>query len=72
MGFNRFQNSPLEINISFHKVIENLEFIAKNDLDDFRVQYAKSLLHLVEKAPELRDGLKSIDDFEKNKEMIRF
>lgn len=71
MGFNRFQNSPLEINISFHKVIENLEFIAKNDLDDFRVQYAKSLLHLVEKVPELRDGLKSIDELEKNKEIIR-
>jgi hypothetical protein len=71
MGFNQFQNSPLEINISFHKVIENLEFIAKNDLDDFRVQYATSLLQLVEKAPELRDGLKSIDDLEKNKEIIR-
>jgi hypothetical protein len=52
-------------------VIENLEFIAKNDLDDFRVQYATSLLNLVEKAPELRDGLKSIDDLEKNKEIIR-
>jgi len=52
-------------------VIENLEFIAKNDLDDFRVQYAKSLLHLVEKVPELRDGLKSIDELEKNKEIIR-
>lgn len=71
MGFNQFQNGPLEINISFHKVIENLEDIAKNDPDDFRVQYAKSLLNFVEKAPELRDGLKSSDEIDNNKDTIR-
>lgn len=71
MSFNQFQNGPLEINISFHKVIENLEYIAKNDPDDFRIQYAKSLLNFVEKAPELKDGLKSSDEIEKNKDTIR-
>lgn len=71
MGFNQFQNGPLEINISFHKVIENLEDIAKNDPDDFRVQYAKSLLNFVEKAPELRGGLKSSEEIDNNKDTIR-
>jgi len=63
------KDNPFEIQISFHKLIENLEDISKSHVD-YRATYAKGLLNEVAKVPELRDGIKSAATIEEHKELI--
>jgi hypothetical protein len=63
-------NNPFQIQISFHKVIEALEEIAKSDID-YRVNYAKGLLKAVARVPELRSGITSDKTILENKPLIR-
>lgn len=61
---------PAVMQISFYKVIETLEGMAK-DSDKGAADYAKQLLKEVEKYPELKDGVNTIDDLDKYKEPIQ-
>ena len=55
---------PAVMQISFYKVIESLEQMAK-DKDKDIANYGQQLLQEVEKHPELRDGISDLDQLEK-------
>ena len=63
--------SPFEIKISFEKVIEVLEEIAKSNVD-YRATYAKGLLKEIEPFPELRNGVESYEQIEKHFQLIKY
>lgn len=69
MDYTKSQESPFQIKISFHRVLENLEQIA-NSKTDYRSGYSKLLLKKVEKNPELREGITELDHIEKHKDLI--
>lgn len=71
MIFEKFQDNPFQVQISFHKLIENLEEIAASGVD-YRVSYAKGLLEQVTKVPELQSGITSINQIEEHKDLIRY
>lgn len=70
MIFEQQPNNPFQIQISFHKLIENLEQIAQSNVD-YRVTYAKGLLKAVEEVPELRTGITDLQQIEAHKPLIR-
>jgi hypothetical protein len=70
MIFEKQQDNPFKIQISFHKVIETLEEIALSDVD-YRSAYAKGLLREVAKVPELNTGINSEETIRQNKALIR-
>ena len=55
---------PAVMQISFYKVIETLEQMAK-DKDKDTANYARQMLQEVEKHPELRDGIADLDQLKK-------
>jgi len=61
---------PAVMQISFFKVIETLEQMAK-DSDKSVANYAQQLLLEVEKYPELRDGIEELDQLNKYKKSIQ-
>lgn len=63
--------SPFTTFISFHKVIETLEEIAKSTID-FRANYAKGLLKEVASKPELINGIDNYDFIIENEEIIKY
>src|ERR1700744_1234685 len=65
----QFSDSPLRIQLSFHKVIEKLEETAASE-DGFYSERAKIILAEVEDHPELRDDITSVDQIEKNTTII--
>jgi len=60
---------PAVMQVSFYKLIETLEQMAK-DKDKARATYAKDLLLEVDKHPELRDGIEDLDQLDKLKNPI--
>ena len=61
---------PAIAQISFFKVIETLEQMAK-DIDKNAANYAQNLLQEIEKYPELRDGFEDLDKLTKYKKSIQ-
>ena len=61
---------PAVMQVSFYKVIETLEEMAK-DSDKATAGYAKQLLAEVEKHPELRDGISDMDQLKKYNRSIK-
>ncbi|KAB1067938.1 GAF domain-containing protein [Tamlana haliotis] len=55
MDINNLLDSPLELKISFNKLFEQYEELAKSD-NAFTAEKANSILKLAEDYPELRDG----------------
>ena len=70
MIFEQHHDNPFQVQISFHKLIENLEEIALSNVD-YRANYAKALLKEVEAVPEFRSGITDPTMIEKHKELIR-
>lgn len=70
MIFEKFQTNPFQVEISFHKLIENLEEIAQSDID-YRANYAQALLKQVESVPELRTGITVLEQIDGHKTLIR-
>ncbi|WP_298152657.1 GAF domain-containing protein [Flavobacterium sp.] len=62
-------DNPFEVQISFHRLLENLEEIANSDVD-YRAHYAQGLLKAAAKVPELRDGIKDFDTIKMHKHLI--
>lgn len=62
--------SPFKTLISFHLLIEQLEEIAKSDIE-YRANYAKSLLKQVEDKPELINGIQDVSFIKENETTIR-
>src|SRR6218665_2765115 len=69
MLFEKHPDNPFQIQISFHKLIENLEEMAFSDVD-YRANYAKALLNEVAKVPELRNGISDLTLIKTHKELI--
>ncbi|WP_298532140.1 GAF domain-containing protein [uncultured Algibacter sp.] len=70
MDINDNIDSPLELKISFNKLLEKYEALAKSD-DEFAVNRAKYVLQIAEKYPELRDGFSEISILETRKHEIK-
>ena len=71
MIYEKHQDNPFQVHISFHKVIEALEEIALSDVD-YRSNYAKGLLNEVNKFPELKEGISDVKQLEVHKVLIRY
>lgn len=70
MIFEQFHSNPFQVQISFHKLIENLEEIAQSDID-YRANYAQRLLNQVATVPELRTGITVLEQIDGHKTLIR-
>lgn len=62
--------SPFINQISFHKLIESFEEIAKSDVD-YRANYAQAILKEIEKIPQFRTGIEDLSLIETHKDLIR-
>jgi len=71
MIFEKFKDNPFQVQISFHKLIENLQEIALSDVD-YRANYAKGLLEQVAKVPELSTGITDFAQIEEHRQLIRY
>jgi hypothetical protein len=69
MNLPQFPASPLQVRLSFYKIIEGLEKTAESDIV-YEAERAKALLKKVNAHPELRDGITDIAQIEKNKQLI--
>lgn len=65
----QFSDNPLRIRLSFHKVIEGLEKTAASG-DNFYSVRAAALLTEIERYPELKGDITSIDQIENNSVII--
>lgn len=70
MIYTKNDDSPFQVHISFHKVVERLEEIASFDID-YRANYAKGLLDEVKKMPELISGITDFSKLEEHRLLIR-
>lgn len=70
MNFEQYKSSPFTIQISFHKVLEALEYIAERDVS-YRAEYAKALLQHAAPYPELREGISDPKVLKQHEPLIR-
>ncbi|HEX9151286.1 MAG TPA: GAF domain-containing protein, partial [Flavobacterium sp.] len=71
MTNNLFTDSPFKTLISFHKLIESLEEIAKTNVD-YRSNYAKALLKEIEPFPQFRTGIENFNLIHENETLIKY
>lgn len=71
MIFEPHPYNPFQVQISFHKLIENLEEIALSHVD-YRARYAQSLLEQVASVPEFKTGITDVSVIEKHNELLRY
>jgi hypothetical protein len=71
MNHNFFKDSPFKTLISFHKLIETLEEIAKTNVD-YRSNYAKALLLEIAPFPEFKTGIEDLNLILKNETLIKY
>ncbi|MFV8325455.1 GAF domain-containing protein [Flavobacterium sp. ZS1P14] len=71
MTNNLFTNSPFKTLISFHKLIESLEEIAKTNVD-YRSNYAKAVLKEIEPFPQFRTGIENFNLIHENETLIKY
>ncbi len=64
-------DSPFQVQISFHKVVETLEVIAASDVD-YRANYAKGLIEEVRKHPELTQGITDFSKLSKHEILVKY
>ena len=65
------QDFPLDITISFHRVIEQYEDRLKVEENPIAKKYIESLLGYIEKYPKLVEGINDIADLKKYKDPIK-
>lgn len=68
---NQLEEFPLDIKISFHKVIEQYEAQLKIEQSSISKNYIESVLEYVSAFPKLFEGIEDPDDLSKNKDAIR-
>ncbi|NCD71503.1 GAF domain-containing protein [Mucilaginibacter agri] len=69
MMLPQFEESPFNIQLSFHKIIEGLEKIAASETSP-RAEEARSLLAQVAAHPEVRNGIKDVSTLKENETLI--
>ncbi|AUS05504.1 GAF domain-containing protein [Pseudotamlana carrageenivorans] len=70
MDINHNIDSPLELKISFKKLLEQYEDLSKSD-NQLTAEKAKSILNVAQKYPELRDGFSDVNLLESRKDAIQ-
>ena len=65
-----FNDFPLEIKLSFHRVIEELELRMENSKSSISTAYLESLLKYLANFPDLYEGLSDFDKLDDYKEPI--
>ncbi|MFP9114006.1 GAF domain-containing protein [Flavobacterium sp. RHBU_3] len=70
MEAKQYKWGPLVPRLSFHKVLEALEDIAKNETG-YRAEYAQALLNHAAPYPELRDGIEDMGLIQTHEGLIR-
>ena len=70
MSVQAFKDSPFEIHISFHVLIEHLEKVAREETG-YPAERAAALLKEIEPFPELRSGFTEQEQVDKNVTIIR-
>lgn len=68
---NQLEEFPLDIKISFHKVIEQYQAQLKVEQSSIARSYIESVLEYVSAFPKLNDGIDDPEDLNKNKDAIR-
>jgi hypothetical protein len=71
MNHKFFKDSPFKTLISFHKLIETLEEIAKTNVD-YRSNYAKALLQEIAPFPEFKTGIEDLNLILQNETLIKY
>lgn len=69
MMFPQFSDNPFQIQLSFHKIIERLEAVAKKK-SGIEAEKAKTLLAEIKPYPELKDGITNVSQIENNTTVI--
>lgn len=67
---NQLQDFPLNIKISFHKIIEQYRTQVKDETSSISKKYMENLLAHVSSFPKLEEGLEDPEDLSKYKEVI--
>src|SRR3569833_404047 len=65
----QFFDNPFQVRLSFHKIIERLEYIATIQSHYFGMD-VKALLAEINAVPELRDGIDDISEIKDNADLI--
>ncbi|MGB8705531.1 MAG: GAF domain-containing protein, partial [Gillisia sp.] len=68
---NQLQEFPLEIKISFHKVIEQYKARLEEEPSSIARQYIQEILEYTSSFPKLTEGLEDPADLQKFKDPIR-
>ena len=69
MEFQSFYDSPFKLNFSFEKLIQKMESEASQN-PEYEV-YHRNILNKVQQFPELLTGIKNLDFFEKNEQLMK-
>lgn len=67
---NQLQDFPLDIKISFHKIIEKYKAQVVNEQSSIAKNYMENVLEYVSSFPKLMDGIEDPDDLYKYKDAI--
>lgn len=68
---NQLEEFPLDIKISFHKVIEQYQAQLKVEHSSIARSYIENVLEYVSAFPKLNEGIEDPEDLNKNKDAIR-
>ncbi|CAM4315902.1 hypothetical protein [Gillisia limnaea] len=68
---NQLEDFPLDIKISFHKVVEQYQLQLKSEQSSIAKNYIENVLDYISSFPKLVEGIDNPEDLSKNKDAIR-
>ncbi len=68
---NQLQDFPLDIKISFHKIIEEYRLLLDEEQSSISKEYMSKVLEYVSSFPKLEDGIDDPNDLSKFKDVIK-
>ncbi|MFO8147249.1 MAG: GAF domain-containing protein, partial [Gillisia sp.] len=68
---NQLEDFPLDIKISFHKVVEQYELQLESKQNSIAKKYIENVLEYISQFPKLVEGIDNPEDLSKNKDAIR-
>lgn len=68
---NQLEDFPLDIKISFHKVVEQYQLQLESEQSSIAKNYIENVLDYISSFPKLVEGIDNPDDLSKNKDAIR-
>lgn len=68
---NQLEDFPLDIKISFHKVVEQYKLQLESEQSSISKDYIENVLNYISSFPKLVEGIDNPEDLNKNKDAIR-